>query len=249
MDKEIVHTVKSYGILLVWVSAILLGVVLLLLALRGNPYHSVELGYRQASEVDAGLRSRILFVSFPLLSILFSFASAFLLTYDGMRDTESLVLWGRYAVSRVIFPRLLLFFTFLMATALLIILLMGNFYTDVPDGAIFMASITSATYVGGISAVVSGFFRNPLAGFLLSLLLSAYFGILPSSVPGIESPLRTLLDPYFLLHHPNLISGEGFIFGREGPVFLLNQGWCFLIGLGLFFYILQFFQFYKRHFF
>jgi len=244
-----IHTVKSYGIHLLWISGILLVVVLLSLAFRGDPYRSVEMGYAQASDVEARLRNRILFVVFPLLSLLFSFASAFLLTYDKMRDTESLVLWGRYAIRGVIFPRLLLSFAFLMGIALLIVLLMGSFYTDIPDGAIFMASVASATYLGGISSLIAGFLRNPLAGFLSSLGFSAYFGFLPPSASRIEHPLKALLDPYFLLHHPNLISAGGFVFGREGPMFLLNQGWCFFIGLGAFFYLLQFFQSYKRLFF
>ncbi len=248
MSQDFRYSVKSYGTLLIWTFAILIIVTLLFILTRGNPYKSAELGFRSFSEVEERLRTSLLWIYLPVLCILFSYTSSLILTYDRMKGTESLVLWGRQASSRVIVPRLTLFFSVLMTTSLILVLL-SKFYVEFPKGVLFMSTLTSAVYISGLSAFVAGIFRHPLAGFVFALLFTAFFGILPDNPLHLEYPIKTLVDPYFLLRYPQLISEGKFVFAREGPIFLLNQLWCFFIGLALFLSLLPFFQSYKRHFF
>lgn len=230
MDPELKYCVKSHGRTVLAAGIFLVAVALLLWLTRGHPERTIEMGFRTMAEVDGGMTARALFMFGPIASLLFGYAGSLLFLYEGTHDTQSLVLWGRRAGEKVTYPRVMFFIVVALAAPLGAAILLSNVYWDLPAGAVWLACFCTILYVSGIATAVACATGNWIAGLIAVVGLAAYFGVTASGTPQMSYPLKDLADPYYLLHHPNLISGGLFNYGREGPMYLVNQVWNLVVG-------------------
>ncbi|MGH6821583.1 MAG: hypothetical protein ACREJQ_02320 [bacterium] len=234
MDPELKYCAKSQGRTGVAAGLFLVGIAILLCVFRGHPERAIDAGRMTMAQVDVARMTTVLFVLGPLAALLFGYAGSLMFLYDSTADTQSLVLWGRKFGEKTVFPRMMLFVTVAMAAPLVAVSLLSNIYWDLPAGALWMASFATILYVSGIAMAVATGTGNWIAGLISVVLVAAYFGFTAPSGPVQTYPLKELADPFYLLHHPQLVSGGLFNYGKEGPMYLVNQTWNIVVGALLF---------------